>query len=432
VQPLLGQIVAEKERTRVILDNSNDAFIALGPQGLVTDWNRQAETMFGWSSAEAMGGRLSELIIPPEQRRAHEDGLQRFAATGTGTVIDRRIEVMAMRRDGSQFPVEMSITAYRDGQGHVSNAFMRDITQRRAAEERLQSSEKRLRDITDNLPVLISYIDHEQRFTFVNQTIGRWMGVDPVAAIGQRCAEVMTAQIYEQRAPYIARALAGERVSFELSTRMQDVERDLSNEYIPDRRADGSVAGIYVLSTDVSELKKVQRTLVALARYDTLTGLPNRLLFNEKLQEAIARSARSQQPLALMFLDVDHFKSINDSLGHAAGDLVLQSFAARLRTSVRETDTVARLAGDEFVVVLEGLHSTAEPQFVARKILSQIAREFDIEGRKLQVTTSIGVAYHDSGTVQPAQLLALADKALYEAKAAGRNTFALAAAPTAR
>jgi diguanylate cyclase (GGDEF)-like protein len=133
--------------------------------------------------------------------------------------------------------------------------------------------------------------------------------------------------------------------------------------------------------------------------------------------------------VALLFLDVDHFKSINDTLGHAAGDAVLREFAARLRRSVRITDTVARLAGDEFVIALEGLHNDTESQAVARGILLQVRRPFEIEGRALAVTASIGIAYYDpaDGDIEVAALLARSDEALYVAKRAGRDGLHIAA-----
>jgi diguanylate cyclase (GGDEF)-like protein len=177
------------------------------------------------------------------------------------------------------------------------------------------------------------------------------------------------------------------------------------------------------LARSNEELRDAERQMAEIARTDVLTGLPNRYSFDERLALALARSRRSGQPLALCFLDVDKFKAINDTLGHAAGDEVLRQFARRLTKCVRETDTVARLAGDEFVVVLEGLHTGAEPHLVARKIVSMMRRPMQVEGRSLAITTSVGVAFEADANIAPADLLARADAALYEAKAQGRNTF---------
>ena len=303
-----------------------------------------------------------------------------------------------------------------------------DVTPVRLAELASARSEERLRKVTDNLPVLISYIDREQRLQFANATYKSWLGVDVAQALGSRIADVVGAELYEQRRDQLERALDGERVEFEHTAYALGVSRTTQTIYIPDAGDDGTVHGVYALSSDVSALKEVERQLQSLARFDTLTGLPNRLQYNEKLPDALARAERNKSALALMFLDIDKFKHINDSLGHAAGDLVLKEFARRLLDSVRQTDTVARLAGDEFVVILEGLHSSDEPQFVARKIISQMTRPFEIEDRAVSVTTSVGIAFCDGerSAATASRLLARADEALYAAKAAGRNTFCLA------
>ncbi|MBT2326314.1 GGDEF domain-containing protein [Variovorax paradoxus] len=162
---------------------------------------------------------------------------------------------------------------------------------------------------------------------------------------------------------------------------------------------------------------------------DTLTDLPNRLAFSEYLPTAISRAERTGSALALMFLDIDSFKSINDTLGHAGGDGVLTEFARRLHDSVRSTDMVARLAGDEFVIVLENLSIEDSAALVAGKIVERIREPaFQIDGRLLEVTTSIGVAFRrpTDGPITAPELLAQADAALYDAKAAGRNRFASA------
>ncbi|CUI09031.1 response regulator [Massilia antarctica] len=131
VRPLLAQLVREQRRIKVILENSNDAFIALGVDGCITDWNTEAERTFGWSAAEAIGRRLSELIIPPAQRAAHETGFQHFTRSGTGPVINNRLEVTALCRDGREIPIEMSVAAFQTADGYVANAFVRDISERR-------------------------------------------------------------------------------------------------------------------------------------------------------------------------------------------------------------------------------------------------------------------------------------------------------------
>ena len=169
-----------------------------------------------------------------------------------------------------------------------------------------------------------------------------------------------------------------------------------------------------------------EQRLIQLARIDTLTGIANRLKFDETLQQAMSRSRRSRTAMALAYLDIDNFKAINDTLGHGAGDSVLKEFALRLVSGVRATDTVARLAGDEFVIIFEQVHIADEAARMAAKIVEAVRRPMTVNGAAMTVTTSIGVALHDSDSEDAAALIARADSALYAAKRAGRNGYALA------
>jgi diguanylate cyclase (GGDEF)-like protein len=192
---------------------------------------------------------------------------------------------------------------------------------------------------------------------------------------------------------------------------------------VPERDESGRVIGLYLLASDVTPLKMVERRLSDMARYDTLTGLPNRIQFNEKLHEAIRRSTRSRKPMGLAFLDIDHFKQINDTFGHGAGDDVLKEFGRRLRRAAREIDTVARLAGDEFVIVLEDLASAQVLAGIGDTILATMLPDFALRSGALAVRASIGLAYVDGADVLATELLACADAALYQAKRAGRATY---------
>ncbi|WP_081934144.1 GGDEF domain-containing protein [Massilia sp. 9096] len=178
------------------------------------------------------------------------------------------------------------------------------------------------------------------------------------------------------------------------------------------------------MGIDITEMKDVQHRLSAFARVDSLTGLPNRAQLYERLGEALARSRRGASATACLFLDIDHFKSINDSLGHASGDEALREFGRRLQSSVRETDLVGRLAGDEFVIVLEGGEQPACAQAVAQKIIEAMRAPFFIAGAPLHASTSIGIAVSSGEDDDADGILRRADEALYAAKRAGRGGFA--------
>ena len=324
-----------------------------------------------------------------------------------------------------------SLLARQDSHAHeleaVNASLETRIAERTADLQRshaqLADAEARLREIADNLPVLIGYIDRDLRLQFANETFRDWFGVDPATAVGRPLLDVLRHEGDEIRRNALARAFAGEPVRFETTVEGDGVARHLDTQYLPHLDAHGQVQGVYKLSADISAMKAVERQLRQLARVDTLTQLPNRREFEDRLPQAQARARRLGTGLALLFLDVDHFKKINDSHGHAVGDAVLRTFAERLRHCVRTTDTVARLAGDEFVIVLEGLNVAEEARIVASKIDAEVRREMQVDGCVLQVSTSIGIAFDALGRLQPDELLSRADDALYAAKEAGRATW---------
>ena len=181
------------------------------------------------------------------------------------------------------------------------------------------------------------------------------------------------------------------------------------------------MAEFFALTMDITPMERIEAQLEQLARHDALTGLANRRYFEEKLLEFLLQ--REQGPFALLFLDIDQFKAINDVYGHATGDAALKHFSDCLRTRVRATDTVARLAGDEFVVLLPGLRSREDAEMIARKIIREVRLGFAVNGELLTMTTSIGIAHAREASVTSEELFATADQALYAAKSADRDTF---------
>lgn len=412
-----------------VLSNALNAFICIDAQGNIREWNRQAEVTLGWRREEALGRSLAELIIPERSRRAHEVGMARLSRTGSAEVLGQRLELMARRKDGDEIPCEVTINALRSGLDQRETmyfAFLHDISTRKQAEQALADSERRLRTIADNLPALIAYVDTQERYQFCNLTYESWLGVDPQAALGRPVAEVLGTQSYAQRQDLLLRAKQGESVEFDIESMVGDQFRHLRLAYLPDRSASGKVVGVFALGTDITDAKLAEQQALELARTDVLTGLANRRAFEDTLAQALSRHRRSGRPLALAFIDIDNFKGINDTLGHGLGDEVLRTFALRLTSCVRASDTVARLAGDEFVILLEGLRHAHEAEVIARKVIRAVDVTFDLtDDIGLDVTTSVGVAFMARQALTAQQFVDAADKALYRAKAAGKNTYAV-------
>jgi diguanylate cyclase (GGDEF)-like protein/PAS domain S-box-containing protein len=311
-----------------------------------------------------------------------------------------------------------------------NDALSREIARRleiettlRRSEERVRSSEERLRTITNNVPVLISYLDSNLHYQFANAMYKEWLGMRSEDMIGRSIKQVLGDSYFEERKPSLERALGGAMSNVELKVSRKGHDRILSTTYIPHHR-DGKVVGIYVLATDATASRQHERQLLALANADPLTGLPNRRMYEFNLAKALATNRRQKSGLALMYLDLDGFKQINDSFGHSTGDNVLVEFGKRIKPILRETDMLARLAGDEFTITLEAVTTLESCELVAKKILDALARPFMIASQRLAVSASIGVVF--AGEQSSFQSLShQADLALYSAKRSGKNRFSI-------
>jgi len=315
----------------------------------------------------------------------------------------------------------------RDEIGELSTAFHELMAEREAAQERIAASERRTRAIADVLPAVVAYLDRDLRYLYVNEHARDLIGVEPASILGKTAHEVFGRRLMSVLEPHFLACLRGERVRYERDATDSRRRVHMLVDMIPDITPAGSVVGVYLMAQDITRMKEIEERLIQLARVDTLTGIANRLMFEELLQLALSRSRRNRVPMALAYLDIDNFKTINDNFGHGVGDAVLKAFAARLVGAVRATDTVARLAGDEFVIVFEQVHSPEETARMAAKIVDSMREPLDLPGAPLQVTTSIGLALHTDDTETAEKLLSRADRALYAAKNNGRNGYALAA-----
>jgi diguanylate cyclase (GGDEF)-like protein/PAS domain S-box-containing protein len=303
-----------------------------------------------------------------------------------------------------------------------------DISERKEAELAQAASEQRLRLIADNLPVLICYIDRNHRMGFGNATFHAWLGLEPVRLPGMHLQEVLGKPAYDAARPRLKQAFEGVGATFEMPLQALGRHRILEWTFVPDVQAQGrvtvAVAGVYALAHDMTRVKEAESRLVQMARFDSLTGIANRRLFGELLGQALERVRRQRQVMGLAYMDIDHFKGINDTWGHGVGDEVLREFAQRLAACVRVTDTPARLAGDEFVVLLEDVKGVEEAERIGAKIADAIRRPFATGAGPLNVTASVGIALvHGVDGPLPTQdqVLGWADTALYAAKHGGRN-----------
>lgn len=287
----------------------------------------------------------------------------------------------------------------------------------------LAESARRLRLLIDAVPAMLTYVDRRGRYQFCNRPYSELFSQASGDIVGRTMEEVLGVELFRQIRPFVDQAVEGQVVRYERKHRAADGrDLDLEVTFVPDADDAGAVRGFYVLTMDTTHLKSLERQLDHMARHDALTGLPNRRLFEDRLQQVALRANRSRRPYALLYLDIDGFKSVNDELGHAAGDALLVEFATRVRSGLRASDVVARLGGDEFVVILEGPVELQHAEAVAGKILEAARRPMTLGDRVVNVRSSVGLALSDPAADEgPAAVLARADAALYEAKRQGRD-----------
>jgi diguanylate cyclase (GGDEF)-like protein/PAS domain S-box-containing protein len=538
-------------RREAMLEAALDCIVTMDAGGLVVDFNAAAERTFGYSREEVRGRRLGDLIVPPELRGRHEAGLARHLEDGDAAVLGRRLEMQAMRRDGSRIPVELTVTRtdidgeplfigflrdlsglhaaqaalqdaearfrrlveqvptvtyicdydeavsvryispqiealtgypprrwtddpqfwasvlhpddrdwvvaemarrtreeipvdfeYRcvaadgtvvhvldqetivrgaDGRPLYSQGVLVDVTELRSAQARLRVSEAQMSTIVEFAPMVLFALDADGIFTLSEGRALELLDLAPGEVVGRSVFDVYAGMPQIARA--VRRALDGEHVS-ELME-VGELVFDVSYAPVLDRH-DGGPAVIGV-ATDVTSRHRSEQELAHFAYHDRLTGLANRALLEERLESAVERARGGRSTVAVLNLDLDDFKTVNDSLGHACGDELLCAIARRLEHRVASASLLTRHGGDEFMLLLEDLpgDGRAMAEAVAAELLEGLRLPFRVGGATLQVGASIGISLYPADALDAADLLKHADAAMYQAKRAGRGRHAL-------
>ncbi|HSV51976.1 MAG TPA: PAS domain-containing protein [Burkholderiaceae bacterium] len=417
-----------EERLRMITDHLPVLISYLDRDLHLRFVNKTFQEWFDVDPAQLIGTGLQEFYS--EQVWAQIKPDMQAALAGRQVVHEREMTRGKVRRH-----VQAILVPDHDEQGQVIGLYtlLSDVTEHRDAELALQESEARLRTVANALPMRVAYIDAHERYQFNNLADARSFGRSLHEIQGRTVRELLGESAYRSVQPHIKAALQGEAVSFQGEMTSHDSYACFEANYIPQRAADGaSVVGFHAVITDITRQKREERRLVQLARVDPLTGLGNRAGFEVRLAEAMGRSRAEHMLMALMYLDIDRFKQVNDSLGHQTGDALLKAFAGRLTQTVRSTDFVGRLGGDEFIVMMEDLSLPEVAAMVADKIVRTMRAVFLLDAQAVQVTASIGVAFYDGGASSAETLVRQADEMLYQAKATGRDNYQAAAFPPAQ
>ena len=338
----------------------------------------------------------------------------------------RDFELSRLGADGTERHISISGDPVFD----VSGAFKgyrgvgTDITARKRSEQALRESANKLRLFADNVPALTVSWDENLRCRFANRPFAEFFGFAVEDVIGKHAREVLGDEVYREVEGHFTQALLGHAVTYERVRKLQNGELCyLEIKLLPHGGDQGKILGCFSVTTDITEHKLAEERIRRVAHHDSLTGLPNRLLFNDRLNQAMSLAKRDSRQFALLYLDLDKFKAVNDTLGHSAGDELLQGVAARIRRQVRESDTVARVGGDEFTVILPDITWREEAETVAGKILAALAAPFQLGSPKknVEIGTSIGIALYPADARDADALVNAADAAMYSAKQMGNS-----------
>ena len=380
--------------------------------------NRRCEVLFGYDPGQMMGS--STAIVFTSSYDFEEAGERQYPALAAGG--DFSEERQYQRRDGSLFWALVSGCALDPQRANEGSIWVyADITARKEAEEKLRLSATVLEHIADGVMV----VDAKGIIVTVNPAFTQITGYTEAEALGRHSSLNRSAR--HDAAFY--QALWDELIASgfwrgEVWHQRKNGEVYLEWLTISAVRDTRAVTTHYVgVFSDITLIKESQEKLDHMAHHDPLTALPNRLLFHDRLQHALLRAARDQEQLAVLFIDLDRFKNVNDTLGHHVGDELLQKVAGQLSARLREGDTLARLGGDEFIVLLEGIDGEYGATQVAEKLMTMFDQPFTVAGHELFVTCSVGISLYPDDALDLNMLIRNADVAMYQAKARGRNGY---------
>lgn len=428
------QLQQERAYLAAIVESSADAIIARNLDGVIASWNPAAQRIFGYTAGEMIGQSIA-ILLPPD--RQHEATLL-IDSVRQGQVLFN-FETERICKDGTRILVALTVSPIRDNAQHVigASSIVRDITQQRRTEEALRESEERWKFALEgssegvwdwNIQTNeVLYSRHWKRMlgyseNEISNTLDAWKQlVHP----GDLPAAQATIQAY----------LSGERADYQLEHRLRCKDGSwkwiLSRGMVVARTPDKQPTRMIGTHLDITARKESELQISFMAYHDRLTGLPNRTLFFDRLSQSISKARRNRNRVALLFGDLDGFKHANDQFGHDAGDIVLKIVASRLLSTVRAIDTVARIGGDEFVVILGDIANPDEAEHIGNKLIHSVIPPIALPGNlHCSVGLSIGISiFPDHGTEMDT-LLAAADSAMYQSKTAGKGKCTLFDGPS--
>jgi diguanylate cyclase (GGDEF)-like protein/PAS domain S-box-containing protein len=406
-----------EEKYRDLVETVNEIIFEQDAHGVVTYISHAVQAITGFAPSEIIGRPGRDFVYPDDHKIL--EGYQVIQGESTAGS-----EFRLITKNGGYRWISSSLQPIvRAGQRAGLRGVLVDVTARKQAEELLKASEERYRSLVDAAQDAIYTLSPAGDLTSLNPAFEAITGWSCDEWLGKSFAPIVHPDDLPQAIEVLQKVLAGETAAFELRIRTKSGEYLLAEFTTGPLMEDGKVAGLLGVGRDVTEKRKTQETIRLLAFHDVLTGLPNRALFEDRLRVALAQSGRTLQKLAVMFLDIDRFKLVNDTLGHTGGDRLLRAVAEDLAMVVRVGDTVARVGGDEFTILLPSIADDSDALAAAERILEVTKRTRQINGQEFAVTASIGLTLSPQDGVDAETLLRNADIAMYRAKESGRDNF---------
>ncbi|MBC7944934.1 MAG: EAL domain-containing protein [Burkholderiales bacterium] len=402
-----------------------DGVIATDPQARVRFMNPQAELITGWGQEEALGTDVGEILVlrDPKTGAAIESPASR--ALREDAVVGIDYGTLLAAHDGATRPVDDSAAPIRAEDGKLLGAVvvLRDVSERMRAEQALRESQAHFRNAFDFAAAGMAVVALDGRFLQVNGAICALLGCIEAELMTLKQSELTHAGDRRMEQEYLSALLANTTPSVQFEKRYRgaggkEIWALVSVSLL--RAGDEPLYYLYQIY-DLSERKEAEYQLARLAYFDVLTGLANRARLRDEGERMLSDAKRRKKCLGVVFLDLDRFKQVNDSLGHEAGDVMLQTVASRLKTCVRDTDCIGNLGGDEFVLLLSDLEEPINAISITEKVRRSLSSPCNIQGQEVPITSSLGVSFYPADGADLQKLFRCADSALYHAKAEGRN-----------